>query len=149
MITLDFLAVHHVIPEIWKHHQRFYKEMTKVDDYGAPQVDWLFYEHASREGRIGAAVLKDAGNLVGYAVFSYGSNQRYRDRIEANNEMLFVEKPYRAQWAAKLIRKALACHAMLGIKETNFTLNDECLGRWLSRLGAKSTYKIWSVGHGV
>lgn len=149
VILLDFVPVHAIIHEIKRNVPRHYTEMTDGDDYGPPDIDWDLYDSLSHEGQIVAATLRDAGELVGYAVFSLSANPRYKTRLEADNQGFFVEKAYRLYWAKPLIKKAISTLQAMGCKSINFTLSDDRVGKWLGGLGAKSKYKVWSLEHGV
>ncbi len=147
-MKIETVALHNIIDEIAEHHQRHYEEMTDGDDFGKPEVDWDLYKMLSLAGHMLATTLKDGDKLVGYVVFSISHNQRHMKRLEASNEAFFVEKPYRIKWAKVLVKSAIAANVEMGIQETNFTLSDERVGRWLGTMGAKSNYKIWSFNHG-
>jgi hypothetical protein len=149
MITYDFVPLHLVLMEIAPNAERHYYEMTEGDDYGPPDVDWDGYAQLSHNGQAYAAIVRDKNVLVGYSTFVLCENMRYKGRIEAFGQGLFIEKPYRSKCARKLIRHSDVCLAQLGAKETNYTLSDKRIGKLLVSLGYKSTYTNWSVRHGV
>lgn len=147
VMKLETVKLHQVIDDIEEHHLRHYEEMTEGDDFGKPDVNWELYKALSVAGHMMATTLRDGDILVGYIVFSISNNQRHLHRLEASNEAFFVEQTYRGKWSKALVKYALSSNAQMGIDETNFTLNDDRIGRWLGGIGAKSTYKIWSFNH--
>lgn len=148
MIRIETIALHNIIDDIEEHHRRHYEEMTEGDEFGTPDVDWELYKALSAAGYMKATTLRDKDRLVGYVVFSISHNQRHMKRLEASSEAFFVEREYRPKWSKILIKSAIAANVQMGIQETNFSLSDERVGRWLGSMGAKSTYKIWSFNHG-
>lgn len=149
MIQYDFLPLHHVIAEIAPNVERHYYEMTEGDDYGVPDIDWEGYIALSHNGQAYAGIIRDKTVLVGYSTFVLCENMRYKGRIEAFGQGLFIEKPYRSKCAKRLIRYSDNCLAQLGARETNYTLSDKRVGRLLESLGYKSNYSNWSYRHGV
>lgn len=136
------------IDEIEQEHARHYLEMTDGDEYGLPDVDWELYRALSQAGSIACVTLRDGEKMVGWAVFSLGTNPRYKTLLAAENQGLFIEKEYRAQWSDVFIKRCIEYMRTIGAVETNFTESDERVGKWLAKHGAKSTYKIWSFSHG-
>lgn len=148
LITFDFVPLHLVTAEIAPNVERHYYEMTEGDDYGPPDIDWDGYNELSLAGRAFAAIIRDKGALVGYSTFAICENMRYKGRIEAFGQGIFIEKPYRSKYARKLVRHADICLSLLGVKETNYTLSDSRVGKMLESLGYKSTYTNWSRCYG-
>jgi GNAT superfamily N-acetyltransferase len=137
-MDFDFVPLHQVVAEIAPNVTRHYYEMTEGDDYGPPDIDWGAYAHASHLGLCRVVTARDNGKLVGYAVFSLGRNPRYKNRIEASGDGIFLEKEYRGQCSAQLIKRADQYLQNLGIQETNYTLSDDRIGRLLGRIGYQS-----------
>ena len=148
MITFDFVPLHQVGHEIAPNVERHYSEMSDGDDYGIPQIDWDSYIAASHIGLCRVVTVRDEGELVGYAVYSIGRNLRYKNRIEASSDGVFLEKPYRGKLSNELLNMADKFLSELGIHETNYILSDDRVGKLLGRKGYKSKYKIWSKIYG-
>lgn len=138
--------MHWVIAELKPNVDRYYSEMTEGDDYGPPDVDWDMYESASRSGQCRVVTVRDNGKLIGFSIFVISTNQRYKNRIEANSDGIFLEKPYRGQLSKALLNKSDEYLQAIGVHETNYTLSDDRIGRMLP--GYKSTYKVWSKKYG-
>lgn len=148
MITHDFLPFAALIPEIAPHTTRHYLEMTDGDNYGAPDVDWDYYVDASLAKACYAVATRDNGELVGYSIYTLGTNPRYKDRLEASCDGIFIEKPYRGKISNEMLAKADTCLAMMGVRETSYTMSDPRMGKLLERKDFKSKYKVWSKTYG-
>lgn len=147
-MKIELTHFHNIIDEVEANHRHYYSEMTDGDEYGFPDVDWELYQALSRAGTMACVTMRDGEKLVGWALFSLGTNPRYKTMLEAENHGLFIEKPYRAKWSNTFIKKCIEYMRTIGAHETNFTESDERVGKWLAKHGAKSTYKIWSFSHG-
>lgn len=146
-MKIDLVPLHTTIDEIQENHRRYYVEMTDGDEYGTPDVDWEYYRALSQSGSMAAVTMRDGDKLVGWAWFSFSTNPRYKNMMEAQNEGLFIEKEYRARWSDVFIKKCLEFTRTVGAHETNFTESDDKVGKWLAKHGAKSTYRIYSFSH--
>lgn len=144
MVNIEMVVPHTLIEYIAPNIEEHYNQMTKGDDYGVPDVDWDGYISASVNGQLIALALKDDGLLKGYVVFSVGRNQRYKNRVEAYSEGLFVEQPYRSEWSALLLKAAIKQLKSMGVDEVKFTTNDDMIGKWFAMNGGKNTYQVWS-----
>lgn len=150
MIEIAAVPFHEVIPEIAPNVERHYNEMNEGDDNGAFDMDWDYYHQLSLSGACICITARDDGKLIGYSIYDIGTSPRYKDMLEASSSGLFVEKEYRdGKTAKRMIQAADAVMKSIGVKETSYTSNDEQFGKFLERAGAKQTYKIWSVSHGV
>lgn len=147
-VLFDFVALHHVVDEIKPNVARHYEEMTDGDDYGVPDIDWDSYLAASVAGHIKVVTMRDDGKLVGYGAFTVGFNPRYKTILEATSDGIFIEKPYRGKYAQQFLRKCDFYLIMLGVREINYTLSDERIGKLLARNGYKQKYKVYGVTYG-
>lgn len=148
MIAFGFVPLHEIAHEIAPNVARHYTEMTDGDDYGAPDIDWDAYIATSKAGLCRAVTVRDQGKLVGYSVYSIGRNPRYKTRIEASSDGIFLEKEYRGKYGDQLIKKADEYLKNLGIHETNYIESDDRVGNLLARNGYQSPYRIWSKKYG-
>ena len=142
MITYDFAPLHTVAHEIAPNVERHYHEMTEGDDYGPPDIDWDAYIASSRHGLCRAVVVRDKGILVGYSVWSIGKNPRYKTKIQASSDGIFLEKPYRGTVSKELIKKTDEFLRAIGVTQIVYILSDDRVGKLLK--GYKSNYKVWS-----
>jgi len=133
-----------VAMEIAKNVSRHVAEMDDKDDYGAPNVDWLYYLQACDAGLCNVVTMRDGEKLVGYAIIMISNNPRHKDRNEAFCDGLFVEKEYRGKWAVKLLQKMKEYAKDLNA-ELNFLVGDEKVGRLLALNGFKKSKTLWSL----
>lgn len=142
-MTLEwsFVPAHTIFAEIAPNIARHYAEMSEGDDYGCPNIDWDYYLQASMSGQCVAVTLRDKGHLVGYNILTISTNPRYKHLVEASGNGLFVERPYRGRYGILLIKKA---EEYLKTHEINYCIGGERFSKLLTRLGYKTTYKIWS-----
>lgn len=146
-MKIELNPLHLVIDEIEMNHQRHYAEMTDGDEYGFPDVDWEMYRALSQAGSMACVTMRDKDRMVGWAAFSFGMNPRHKTMMEAQNHGLFIEKQHRARWSDVFIKRCIEYMRTIGAHETTFTESDDRVGKWLSRHGARSTYKIYSFSH--
>jgi len=141
MIRIETVTIDKVLDYLKFHASRHLKETGYSHK---PDVDWELYRTLGQAKQMFAFLLKDAGQIVGYALFSIGTNPRCKTRLEATGDGLYVDSPYRVLWTSKLIKTALSQLQMMGVKSTDIITDDKVVGRWLSRQGAKNTYQVWS-----
>lgn len=146
-MKIELTPLHTVLDEIEALHKRHYAEMVDADDYGLPDVDWELYRALSQTGSMACVTMRNDETLVGWAAFSLGTNPRYKHKLEAENQGIFIEEEYRGRWANAFINACKEYMRVIGAVETNFTVSDERIGRWLAAHGAKSNYRIWSFTH--
>lgn len=137
-MKIELHPLHVVLEEIEQSHAIHYQDMD---------MDWELYRALGNTGSIAAVTMHDGDKLVGWAVFVLATNPRYKTRLEAESQGLFIEKEYRARWSSVFIKQCLEYMRTIGAVETNFTESDNKVGRWLSKHGAKPTYKIYSFSH--
>lgn len=147
-MEFDFVPLHQVVTEIKPNVARHYTEMSEGDDYGPPNIDWDSYLAASHAGLCRVVTVRDNGNLVGYSVYSIGTNLRYKHLIEAASAGIFIEKEYRGRLGDRLVKKADEYLRNLGIHETNYIESDDRVGALLGRNGYQSPYRVWSKKYG-
>ncbi len=148
-ITFDFVPLHTVVREIAPHVGTHYAQMTDGDDYGFPDIDWDSYLLASQAGLCRVVTVRDGGKLVGYSVYSFGRNLRYKEIIEASSDGIFLEKEYRGKLSSELLKRADQYLKALGIHETSYVLSDERVGKLLARNGYTAKYKVWTNKYNV
>lgn len=147
MIDFDIVPVNLILDEIKPNVARHYSEMSTGDDYGSPDIDWNYYEEIGAAGQCVAVTARDEGRLIAYSVYSLSINPRYKSRIEANSDGIFIEKEYRGR-LGNFPAKADDFLRNLGVMETNYTSNDKRVGAFLSRNGYEPKYTIWSMKYG-
>ncbi len=117
--------------------------MNRGDSYGPPDIDWDLYLTASLTGHCKASIARDNGKLVGYSVYSIGTNPRYKTILEAWSDGIFLEKEYRGK-GLSFLKSSHVRLKEFGVKEIKYLTNDEAFGKLLERLEGSSTYKLWS-----
>jgi GNAT superfamily N-acetyltransferase len=75
--------------EIGRHRDRF-----------ALDPDWRKFVSIEFEGRLFTVTARDAGQVVGYAVFVFGPHLHYRGMRTAVCDMIYLDPAYRAQGLA-------------------------------------------------
>jgi hypothetical protein len=72
-----------------------YDELTLHKENVKLNVDWERYRSLERARKLLPIFAKLDGELIGYSVFILGTNMHYMDLKTANNDVLFLAKPYR------------------------------------------------------
>jgi hypothetical protein len=113
--------------------------------YGKLNMDWDYYLSASHAGKCKAVTVRDGSRLVGYALFFIGNNPDHKHILQATNSGIYLDEEYRGKISLQLIKKADEFLKNLGVKEINYLLKDDRIGRLLGRNGYKSDHKLWSI----
>jgi GNAT superfamily N-acetyltransferase len=66
-----------------------------------PDPDWEVYDRMAKEGVLGIYTVRDAGTLVGYAVFVAFPSPHYKGKLIANCDVIFLSPEYHGQGAGK------------------------------------------------
>lgn len=142
-MKFDFVPLHLVAGEIAPNVEKHYFQMSEGDEYGVPNLDWEYYLQVSHAGQCWVVTARDDQKLVGYAVYTISNNPRYKHLMEASCNGIFIEKEYRGRLGVQLI-KAAEGYLKNRVQETNYIIGGERFSKLLTRLGYKSTYRIWS-----
>lgn len=76
--------------------QQHYAELAHFQDIPL-NPDRQSYEIAEAHGSLRTFVLRDAGRLIGYAIFFVARNSHYRDSLQARQDVLFLLPEYRGR----------------------------------------------------
>lgn len=144
MIEWNFVPLHFILDELKVLAPRHYEEISDGEPFN---VDWNTYDAAGRSGQALAVTVRDKNILVGYIVFTISRNLRHMHLIEATSSGWYVEKKYRGQIGAELVKKADEYLKNAGVHKTEYILNGAA-GKMLERLGYKATHQVWSIKHG-
>lgn len=144
MIEYALVPGHEVAGEIAPNITRHYDEMLPEEkDKDAPNIDWQGYLAASHGGSCFVLTARDGVNLVGYSVYTIGTNPRHKEVIEAVGNGMFVEREYRGK--VNLLKKADELLKAAGVHETSYIIKSDRVGKLLGRNGYKPEYKLWSL----
>lgn len=84
-----------------------YEELTKHKDVVKLKPDWGKYEALDAQGALPIYTARDAGRLIGYAIFFLAFHLHYSDVLCATNDVLFLHPDYRQGSAGlRLVRYA-------------------------------------------
>ena len=133
-----------------------YDELTMHKEHVKLNVDWERYRALERTGKLLALFAKIGDELVGYSVFILGTNMHYKDLKTANNDVLFLAKPYRDGTTIGL-RRILESEKLLrqlGVNKVIWHIKKaRNFGPLLARMGYIEEEvlmgKILEVDHGV
>lgn len=141
----DFVNAFNVIGELAMNVERHYKEMLDSESELLPNIDWEHYRTISNMGVCKALTMRDNGKLVGYAVFTISTNPRHKDVLEAFCDGIFIEKEYRGKHSLMLFKKIDEYMKSFDVKEVHFLIDNEKIGRFLSKNGYNETKTLWSL----
>lgn len=143
MIEYALVPFHAVADHVAKNLPTHYQDVGKKDDYGPPDLDWEYYLQASHQGLCFAVTATDSGDIVAYSVFFISNNANHKTFIEASNGGFFIQEEYRGR--LDLIGNAHRLLKPLGVHEINYLLNDDRIGKLLTRKGYEPTHKLWRI----
>ena len=118
--------------------EQHYDELTLHKEHVKLNVDWERYRALEKAGKLLAIFAKVGGELVGYSVFILGTNMHYRDLKTANNDVLFLAKPYRngTTLGLRLIRESEKRLLELGVNKVIWHIKkSRDFGPVLARMG--------------
>ena len=111
-------------------------------------VDWEGYLQESLQGTcITFTMRDDAGKLIAYNMFLITSDPHRKNRIEAQNQMIWVAPEHRGKASVRFMRD---CHEWLKNKQINnvvYVMSDERIGKLLEKSGFKPTHTVWSLNN--
>lgn len=137
----DLWAVLSEIKDNLSSHQSLIVEDLQGEDLNP---DWSSLAELAKAGYLHILVIKKGSELVGYAVYVVGANMIFKDKLEANNVALFINKKESKEKAEDLIVFAEEYFKSLGVKSVEYLLQSKLLGRFLGIKGYKDTHKLWS-----
>jgi hypothetical protein len=140
----DFVPFEDVGEEIARNLEAHYNDADSRDDYGRPDLDWPAYITLSREGKCGAVIARNDGELIAYSVFIIGMNINHKQIAEALNTGFFIAEKWRGKITNEFLRKSDEYLKEIGVDRINYVLSDDRLGQLLKRKGYKSKFITWS-----
>ena len=106
-------------------------------DKGHAQYDESRFIAASRAGNCLVVTAREHGRLIGHAMFLINGPL-------AINYSVFVDPERRGEISNTLLDKCEMLLSPRGIKEIQFILTDDLIGRWVSSRGYKRVWQMWS-----
>jgi|GEM_PF-3056683 len=143
-IKFGFEPAHLVAGEIAPHIVRHHQSIFDRDDNGSINIDWDTYMGGGLHGICMIATARHNENLVGYAVYQIGTNNRQKHIVEAFCEGFFVEPEYRGTLGSALLRHADVFLSRYGVQQTHYLIENDRIGRLLARQNYHCEFKLWS-----
>lgn len=136
--------LHEVLDRIKDSIKAHCDEIAHGAEGAAPDVDVEYYLAASAQNKCFVVTLHKDGAVIGHAIFTVDRDPHNKSALEANNNLVFVQKPHRGHATMVFLEKAATFLKQLGVKKINYLVKNEALSRLLERIGYAPEYKLWS-----
>jgi hypothetical protein len=97
-------SIVHLKPELTHLIQRHYEEIAWKRDKIPLDVDWERYGELERAGVVHFYTARMDGILIGYSCYIVNRHLHYKTTLFAQNDVLYIDKPYRGRKGAGFIR---------------------------------------------
>lgn len=123
-----------------------YEEIAADKDRMPMRPDIKRFEALEAEGQLQVLVAREAGKMVGYAVFIVSPHPHYADVLCGFEDAYFLTKSLRKGWAGiKLLRESIRLLKARGVKRVFVhTKKHKNLGAVLKHLGLSHSDEIYS-----
>ncbi len=125
--------------------QEHYAEMAPHKDI-ALDINIEAYQRAQQFGGLRIFSARNAGKLVGYAIFIVAPNSHYKTSQQAKQDILYVEKSMRGSWIGmQIVNYADRALAAAGVQVCYYDqkVAHPALGAILRRAGYDHIENVW------
>ena len=84
--------------------RRHYEEIAWKRDRIPLDVDWEKYDLCEKNGSLEVYTARIDGKLAGYSAYFISRHPHYKQTIYAQNDVLYIDKPYRGRQGMEFIR---------------------------------------------
>jgi len=150
-ITLQREAYDAYLPAALPLYEKHWREVCWRPEKFPLAPDHERYRALEKAGALRIYTAREAGILLGYAVFVVTRHLHYRDVLVANNDLLFVDPARRGAWlGVKLLKLARDSLKAEGVQAVSIRMKDEhAWGAIARRVGFEPMEQVWIMWSGV
>lgn len=146
MILFSFTNFADVFDEVYAYIEANKEAMKEYAD-GVLDIDWPSYKMAAESNQMMIVTIRHDFHIVGFSLFLISSDLRDKNKKEASNHGLYLEKEFRSKYGVRLIKDSDKFLSRLSISSTSYTNDSKVFGKLLTKLGYKATHTIWGKNH--
>jgi hypothetical protein len=141
MIEYCFLPYHYAESEIKKFvNDNHAENLIDKQEFSA---DWDYFKQLSNAGALAVVIASHNNKIIGLSGYSITSSPNNKEKLIADNVIISVLKSYRSKVSKSLLNKSKDYLKKLNVKEINFLIENEKIGRFLKTNGFVDKRKEW------